>query len=94
MLTMAMAITLAVHLGLTEAIAKVVGKVAQCERCATFWGTAVVLTLMYDDIVAIVALSILAAYTSYWIGIVLMLLQHIYNRLWERVNRLSKNSRK
>jgi hypothetical protein len=86
--------TLAVHLGLTEAIAKVVGKVAQCERCATFWGTAFVLWMNFGDVVAVIALSIVAAYLSYWIGIGLIILQHLYNKSWEKLNQLGRNNHK
>ena len=87
MLTMALAATLAVHLGLPEAIAEVVGKVAKCEKCTSFWATATVLWYSGADLTAIVALSIFAAYLSHWIGLLLIVMQKIFTRLWQRVNK-------
>lgn len=87
MLTMALAATLAVHLGLPEAIAEVVGKVAKCEKCTSFWATGAALWYGGADLTAIVALSILAAYLSHWIGLLLIVMQKIFTRLWQRVNK-------
>lgn len=87
MLIMAFAATLAVHLGLPEAIAEVVNKVAKCEKCCTFWTTAAVLLYSGADLIAIVALSIFAAYLSHWIGLFLMVMQNIFTRLWQKVNK-------
>lgn len=86
MLAMAIAATLAVHLGLTEAIAAVVMRIASCERCAAFWLTAAALWHAGADVITIAALSILAAYASHWVGIILIVLQHIYNKVWQRAN--------
>ena len=41
---------LAHHLGLSEAIAKVVSKVARCPKCLTFWLVLLVLTGTYSKI--------------------------------------------
>lgn len=87
MLTMAFAATLAVHLGLPEAIAEVVSKVAKCEKCTSFWATAAVLWHGGADLIAIVALSIFAAYLSHWIGLLLIVMQKIFTRSWQRVNK-------
>ena len=84
---MAFAATLAVHLGLTEAIASVVSKIAGCEKCASFWCTAAALWLSGADLIVIVTLSILAAYASHWVGIILIVLQHIYNKVWQKTNK-------
>lgn len=87
MLTMALAATLAVHLGLPEAIAEVVSKIAKCEKCCTFWCTATMLLYRGADLITIVALSIFAAYLSHWIGLLLIILQKIFTRLWQKVNK-------
>lgn len=87
MLTMAFAATLAVHLGLPEAIAEVVSKIAKCEKCCSFWLTIAALLYSGADLIAIVALSILAAYLSHWIGVLLIVMQKLFTRLWQRVNR-------
>ena len=87
MLAMAFSVTLAVHLGLPEAIAEVVTKVAKCEKCACFWITAAALWYSGADLIVIAALSILAAYLSHWIGLLLIVMQKIFTRLWQRVNK-------
>ena len=87
MLMMAFAATLAVHLGLPEAIAEVVSKVAKCEKCCTFWTTVAVLWYSGADLIAIVALSIFAAYLSHWVGLLLIVMQKIFTRLWQKVNK-------
>lgn len=87
MLAMAFSVTLAVHLGLPEAIAEVVGKIARCEKCCSFWLTAAVLWYSGADLITIVALSISAAYLSHWIGLLLTVMQKIFTRLWQRVNK-------
>lgn len=87
MLIMAFAATLAVHLGLPEAIAGVVSKVAKCEKCTSFWLTIAALWYSGTDLIAIVALSISAAYLSHWIGLLLIVMQKVFTRLWQRVNK-------
>lgn len=87
MLAMAFSVTLAVHLGLPEAIAETIGKVAKCEKCCTFWITAAALWFSGTDLIALAALSILASYLSHWIGLVLIVMQKIFTRLWQRINK-------
>lgn len=80
--------TLAVHMGLTDAILKVVSKVATCSQCATFWGTLTVLTVFCNGSVVVdVTVSVIAAYTSNWFVLLLIYLQSKYNRLWQRVKK-------
>lgn len=79
--------TIAVHLGLPEAIAGVVSKICKCHKCLSFWSTLIVLTYLTGDIVAASLLSIVAAYASNWFAILLILLNRIYDKLWQRVNR-------
>ena len=86
MLTMVVA-TVAVHLGLPEAIAKVVSKVMQCHKCMSFWLTLIVLTILGADILVAALLSICAAYASNWFALLLIVLHKLYNRLWQRLNK-------
>lgn len=75
------------HLGLTEEAAKVVSKIAECPKCCTFWITLSVLTIKGCDLFVSVALSLFVAYLSFYFGLVLIVLQKIYNLLWEKLNR-------
>lgn len=78
---------LIVNLGLGEAIAQVSGKILQCPTCLTFWGALAALLYHGTEIVVAVSLSILSAYLSNFAGIILMVLNKWYERLWQRNNR-------
>ena len=78
---------LAHHLGLPQAIASVVAKVARCSKCLTFWATFIVLLIVGSGLLFAVMLSVLTAYLSHYWGLVMMLLNDLYNKLWERVNK-------
>lgn len=86
-LSVMIAATLIVNLGLGEAIAKVSGKILQCPLCLSFWGTMAALLYSGADIIVTVVLSILMAYLSNFFGIVLMILNQWYDKLWQRNNR-------
>lgn len=86
LLTM-MAVCLAQHLGLPQAIASVVLKICKCPKCMTFWSTLLVLLMTGCDILIASALSVLMSYLSHFFGLVLMVLNNLYDRLWERGNR-------
>lgn len=75
------------HLGLCEAIAEVIGKIAKCHVCCCFWLTIVALLYSGCGIIAAVSLSIVMAYLSNFFSIVLVLAQKIYDRLWEKTNK-------
>lgn len=75
------------HLGLTEEAAKVVGKIAECPKCCTFWISLFVLVIKGNDVFVSVALSLFVAYLSFYFGLVLVLLQKLYDWLWQKVNR-------
>lgn len=84
-LTVMIVVVLAHHLGLPQAIASVVAKIARCPICLTFWATLFVLMLTGSDFIIAVMLSIFMAYlSSYW-GLVMVLLQRLYRYLWERI---------
>lgn len=75
------------HLGLTEEAAKIIDKIAGCPKCCAFWITLFVLLLNGCNLLIAVALSLLVAYLSYYFGLILMLLQKLYNWLWEKINK-------
>lgn len=86
-LTVMIVAGLAYHLGLPQAIASVVAKVARCPKCLTFWATFIVLLIVGSGLLFAVMLSVLTAYLSHYWGLVMMLLNDLYNKLWERVNK-------
>lgn len=74
------------HLGLTEEAAKIVSKIAECPKCCSFWISLSVLVIKGCDPFISVALSLLVAYLSFYFGLILILLQRLYNWLWQKVN--------
>lgn len=86
-LTAAMAAMLGQHLGIADKLSELTVEVAKCPKCTTFWVTLIVLVLYGYDFIAGVALSLLMAYLSYWFGIILILMQKLYNILWEKANK-------
>ena len=78
------AATLIQHLGLAEAVAKVVGKVAACNQCFTFWSALTSLLYCHCDVVVAVVLSIIMAYLSNWFVLLLLCLQRLFTRLYEK----------
>lgn len=77
---------LAQHLGLTEAVSSVITKVARCYKCTCFW--VVLMTMLYFgyDIHYVIALSLICAYLSNWLGLGFAVLNKIYNKIWQRIN--------
>lgn len=75
------------HLGLAEEAAKIIDKIAGCPKCISFWLTLFVLLLSNCNLLVAIALSLVAAYLSYYFGLILMLFQNVYNWLWEKVNK-------
>lgn len=78
--------SLAQHLGLSEAIAKVFAKVTRCPKCLTFWAVMLTLLLVSAHPIVAITLSMLCSYLSNWLGLLLMWLAKIYNMLWQRIN--------
>lgn len=74
------------HLGLTEEAAKIVKKIAYCPKCCSFWLTLFVLVYSGCDIFVSIGLSLLAAYISYFFGLILILMQKLYNWIWQKIN--------
>lgn len=80
-----MAATVAQHLGLLEAVAEVITKIASCPKCSSFWMSLGVLVYMDCPPFIAMGLSLLVAYLSYWFGLIVIYLNILYNRLWERL---------
>ena len=81
------------HLGLSEAIADVVSKIAGCSKCLTFWLVLTVLILSGCNILIAVAVAIVMAYLSHWFGFVLILCNRLYDRVWKSLQRKNLNRR-
>lgn len=82
-----MTATIGVHMGLPQTIAQIVGRICRCHKCLSFWMTLAALVYIKCDIVMAVLLSFAVAYLSNWFAIILIVLNRLYNRLWEKVNR-------
>ena len=78
---------LAHHLGLPQAIASVVAKVARCPKCLTFWATFIILLMVGSGLLFAAMLSVLMAYLSHYWGLVMMILNDLYDKLWRRINK-------
>lgn len=85
-LTAMIAATLANHLGLTEAVGDIVRKIAKCPKCCSLWASLSVLWLYGCDLFVAVGLSLFVSYLSFWFGLILIISQKIYNKLWKRMN--------
>lgn len=79
-----MTAVMAQHLGLSDAVAKVVSKVLKCPRCLSFWTVLFVLVMLGCDLIIAMGLSVLMAYLSIWIGLLLGKLNDLYDKLWRR----------
>lgn len=79
-----MTAVMAQHLGLSDAVAKVVSKVLKCPRCLSFWTVLFVLVILGCDLIIAMGLSVLMAYLSIWIGLLLGKLNDLYDKLWRR----------
>lgn len=78
------AATLAQHLGLAEAIAHVVDKVASCPQCFTFWVTMSALLYLGYDVYTSTLAAIVVAYLSNWFLLLLLILQRKFTKLYEK----------
>lgn len=86
MFSVVIAVCIGVHLGLFEAICEVASKIAVCYKCACFWGCMAAMVISGADAITAVTLSIIAAYLSNWVGLLLVQLNKLYDVLWERLN--------
>lgn len=80
--------TVSVHLGLPQAVVQVVMKICRCHKCLSFWLTLLGLLMIGTHILYAVLLSLMAAYLSNWVAMLLVLINEISDRLWERISKL------
>lgn len=76
--------TLIQHLGLAEAISKVITKITSCNQCFVFWSSLAALIYNGCDPIGAVVLSILSAYLSNWFILLLMYLQRLFTYLYDK----------
>ena len=79
--------TTACHLGLPQEVAKVLCKIMRCHKCLSFWTSLAVLFLTGCPLLIAVPLSMMSAYLSNWYAVLLVLLNRLYDKLWQRINR-------
>lgn len=79
--------TMAVHLGLPQAISKVMVKVLGCYKCLSFWTALFVMQLSGFSLQVAIPLSFLSAYLSGWFAMLLGIINKIYDKLWQRLNK-------
>lgn len=79
--------TMSQHLGLVEAIEKVVRKIVVCPMCFTFWSCIIILLVNSCNPIIAMLLSLTVAYFSNWFVIVMIIMQQLYDRLWQKVNK-------
>lgn len=75
---------LAHHLGLSEAIARTVLKIASCPKCLTFWCVLFILVIFGCNILEALLLSILMAYLSHYFNLLLLAMNKLYEWLWQK----------
>ena len=85
-----MVATLAQHIGFSDTVITVAGKIAQCPKCLSFWCALGALVWADCDPLIAIGLSFLVSYLSYWWGLVLIFLNNTYDKLWQRVNKEKK----
>lgn len=78
---------LAHHLGLAEAIAGVVGRALKCVKCLVFWTVQLAVYMYSYDPLYAVGIALSCSYLSHWAGLLLMWLNKIYNKIWQKVNK-------
>lgn len=83
LIAMAMA-ALSHHLGLSEAMSKVISKVLKCPRCLSFWTVLLVLVLHGYNVFFAIGLSLLMAYLAIWSELLLGYLNQLYEKLWQK----------
>lgn len=79
--------TIAQHLGLTEAVTRILSRIARCPKCCTFWLVMVVLIYEGYDPLLTAFTALISAYLSLWFAVVLYQISIFYNRLWQRVRK-------
>ena len=76
------------HLGLIEAVEKVIRHklpVLNCCKCLSFWAVLVYCLATCDNAIASVAISFICAYLAVWLELACGVIDKIYNRVYESI---------
>lgn len=79
------AATMIQHMGLAQAVAKVITKILSCHVCFTFWSCLCWGFMNANEPVTVIALSILMAYLSNWFVMLLVLINDKSEEIWHRL---------
>lgn len=80
--------TLANHMGLVDAVEKLIRHkipILNCSKCATFWTVLTYQMLMVREPIASVALSFISAYVAVWFEMALGWLETKKNKIYESI---------
>lgn len=76
------------HLGLVEAVEKIVGKslmIVNCPKCFSFWMTMAYGVATHTDLIAVLAISFLASYAAIWLELLEGMIDTLYIKLYEKI---------
>lgn len=82
------AVTMFNHLGLCEALSKMIKyefKILSCSKCFTFWSCLIYQSLTGVNIIRSIALSFVMAYVAMWFELLLSLLSKCYEWIYTKV---------
>lgn len=80
-------IPLAHHLGFIDKAYEVLGKIAECPMCCTFWASWPILWLFCKlPLVQAILLSFILAYLVNYVNLILSLFDKLYDWLWDKIN--------
>ena len=78
--------TLANHLGLIDAIEKVIRHkipVVNCSKCLSFWSVLIYSLIIGQPVIESVAVSFLCAYAALWLELGFGCIDTLYNKIYE-----------
>lgn len=85
---LALACTLFVNMGLSDAIQEFLGikfKILSCVKCFTFWSVLVYLTFRGARLYQVVSASFVFSYLALWLDLGLSALNKIYNESYQQI---------
>jgi hypothetical protein len=88
------AVVTAHNMGLPQEIAKVVTKVCSCPKCLSFWLSLSAMLWVGVSIIPAVTLAVFMAYASHYFSFVLLLLNKLYDKIWEVISKPKSQSGK
>ena len=80
--------TLANHLGLVEAVERVLKHkipILNCSKCASFWSVLIFSLATGQGLIASVAVSFLCAYAAVWLELLCGYIDTKYNKIYENI---------